>query len=485
MSKSINKIDFINNMAVFQDFSWVDSIKNKDGNNDEFKKINIFYGRNYSGKTTLSRIFRALEIGSISDKYSSAEFQLSFSDGTIATQNALSSHGQLVRVFNEDFVKDNLRFIFDEEQPINSFAILGEDNAKVEKDIEKHETELGSEEEKSGLLGELLGAEEKYTEASKIYKDKFKELEKELRYKAIDRIKGIRYDKRFNDSNYNFTKIQADLKIVTKKTYSPPTDQQVIRYEALLKEESKPEISESLHFNLQYSKILPTARELIEKKIQASDSIQELLHDAALQMWVRQGREYHLNKRDKCAFCGNDLPKDLWEKLEKHFNEESEKHRQALDNLLELIELEQSRVPNLLIINKTDFSSSLNTELDSLEEQLSTQSTIYSENLNTIKEQVEKRKNDIFTIFKLDASESAEDDLNAVRDSYEQIRNDSNKHTDTLSTDQSKASNTLRLYEVFTYKNIINYEEKRDKNIALEKAMNDAEKVRNSVNKKG
>lgn len=220
MSKSINKIDFINNMAVFQDFSWVDSIKNKDGNNDEFKKINIFYGRNYSGKTTLSRIFRALEIGSISDKYSSAEFQLSFSDGTIATQNALSSHGQLVRVFNEDFVKDNLRFIFDEEQPINSFAILGEDNAKVEKDIEKHETELGSEEEKSGLLGELLGAEEKYTEASKIYKDKFKELEKELRYKAIDRIKGIRYDKRFNDSNYNFTKIQADLKIVTKKTYS-------------------------------------------------------------------------------------------------------------------------------------------------------------------------------------------------------------------------------------------------------------------------
>ncbi|MEB3733722.1 AAA family ATPase [Halopseudomonas pachastrellae] len=27
----------------------------------EFKKINILYGRNYSGKTTLSRIFRALE----------------------------------------------------------------------------------------------------------------------------------------------------------------------------------------------------------------------------------------------------------------------------------------------------------------------------------------------------------------------------------------------------------------------------------------
>ena len=153
MSGEVKKIDSIKNMAVFQDFRWASSLRDGGNNIGEFKKINILYGRNYSGKTTLSRIFRALETGSISDKYSSPEFQLTFDGGSTSTQNSLSSHDQVVRVFNEDFVRDNLRFIVDDEQTINSFAILGEDNTKLEAEIEKHEAELGSEEDKSGLLG--------------------------------------------------------------------------------------------------------------------------------------------------------------------------------------------------------------------------------------------------------------------------------------------------------------------------------------------
>lgn len=55
-------------------------------------------------------------------------------------------------ISNETFAKDNLRFIVDDEQIINSFAILGGDNTKFEGEIEKHEAELGNEEIKSGLL---------------------------------------------------------------------------------------------------------------------------------------------------------------------------------------------------------------------------------------------------------------------------------------------------------------------------------------------
>ena len=81
MSDEIKKIDSIKNMAVFQDFHWTSSVRDEGNNVAEFKKINILYGRNYSGKTTLSRIFRAMETGSISDKYASPEFQLSFNGG--------------------------------------------------------------------------------------------------------------------------------------------------------------------------------------------------------------------------------------------------------------------------------------------------------------------------------------------------------------------------------------------------------------------
>lgn len=43
------------NFGSYKNFKW--------GNNlEEFKTINIFYGRNYSGKTTLSRIARSFEL---------------------------------------------------------------------------------------------------------------------------------------------------------------------------------------------------------------------------------------------------------------------------------------------------------------------------------------------------------------------------------------------------------------------------------------
>ena len=136
---------------------------------------------------------------------------MSFDGGSTASQNSLTRHGQVVRVFNEDFVRDNLRFIVDDEQTINSFAILGEDNTELEEEIEKHEAELGSEEDKSGLLGEFLGAEDKFKVAQKEHGDKLSELEGKLRDKANKAGTGIKHNKTFGDANYNVPKIKTDI----------------------------------------------------------------------------------------------------------------------------------------------------------------------------------------------------------------------------------------------------------------------------------
>ena len=484
MSGEITAIDRIKNIAVFKDFSWAISVRDGGNNIAKFKKINILYGRNYSGKTTLSRIFRALETGSISDKYSSPEFQLAFEGGSTASQNSLSNHGQVVRVFNEDFVRDNLRFIVDDEQTINSFAILGEDNTKLEEEIEKHEAELGSEEDKSGLLGEFLSAEENFRNARKDHGNKSSELEGKLRDKANKAGTGIKHNKSFGDANYNVPKIKTDISTITKDIYSPLSDEQVGKFHDLLREEPKSGIPESSTFNLQYSAIDSKTKELIEKKIQASDPIQELLNDAALATWVRTGRGHHQEKRDKCAFCGRDLPEDLWEKLDKHFNQESEELSQALETLLGSIERERSRVPNLLKIKNSDFYSNFTADLDSLAEQLSTLSTSYSQSLDTIKEQVEKRRDDIFVPLEFKTPESVEEDLNAIRDSYEQLRNKSNQFTASLSADQSEARAALRLHEVYTFINDVKYGEECTAIEALNEAMGKAEEAKNTAKEK-
>jgi len=484
MSGHIKKIDSIKSMAVYDDFQWSSSMRDAGKNIAEFKKLNILYGRNYSGKTTLSRIFRALETGTISDKYSSPEFQLSFDGGRIATQRSLRNHGQIVRVFNEDFVRDNLRFIVDDEQTINSFAILGEDNTRLEEEIDKHEAELGSEEDKSGLLGELFGTEEKFKGAKKEHDDKSSELEGKLRDKANKAGTGIKHNKTFGDANYNVPKIKTDISTVTKDTYSPLSDEQVSKFHDLLREEPKSEIPESSTFNLQYSAIVSKAKELIEKKIQASDPIQELLNNAALASWVRTGRGHHQEKRDKCAFCGSDLPENLWVKLDKHFNQESEELRQALENLLGSIELERARVPNLLKIKNSDFYSSFTADLDSLAEQLSTLSESYSQRLDSIKEQIEKRRDDIFTPLEFKTPESIEDALNTVWDSYEELRIASNQLTATLSADQSEARAALRLHEVYTFINDIKYGDERKTIEALNGAMGEANEAKSTAKEK-
>ncbi len=246
------------------------------------------------------------------------------------------------------------------------------------------------------------------------------------------------------------------------------------KYHELIKEEPKNDIKQPPPFNLEYSTIVSNAR----KKIQASTPIQELLNDATLAAWVRDGREHHEGKRDSCAFCGNSLPKKIWEKLDNHFNQESEKLRIALNELIEFIKEEKTRIPKLLQIKHSNFYSKFTSKLEELEEQFSTCSTSYCSALDAIMKQLEKRKDDIFTPLQFNEPASIENDLNRVQNSYENLRIESNEFTVSLSTAQSNARQTLRLHEVFTFITDIKYSEEQKYIEKHKKEMDKAEKIK-------
>lgn len=198
-------------MAVYSDFNWDREVRDKKGNNImSFKKINIIYGRNYSGKTTLSRIIRSLEIGSISDKYINPEFRIEFDEGIKpVTQESYKSHPFEVRVFNEDFIKDNLKFIANPDASINSFAILGDDNIRIEEEIKNLEVENFGADGISGIKGKYT---EKNSEILKYDRERGQidsALNDKLRRKANDDIKANPY---YGDVRYNISKILEDIK---------------------------------------------------------------------------------------------------------------------------------------------------------------------------------------------------------------------------------------------------------------------------------
>ena len=153
--KSIAEID---NFGIFKSFDWDSNLKyqNKQGQDEiyDFKDINILYGRNYSGKTSLSKIIRSLEKQITPPKYDNPNFKIELSDSSIISQNNLSTFTHPIHVYNSDFVKENLKFIHDDSQNIESFSVtLGGDNQETLNRIQELKKELGSNEEisKTGI----------------------------------------------------------------------------------------------------------------------------------------------------------------------------------------------------------------------------------------------------------------------------------------------------------------------------------------------
>ena len=72
----------------------------------DFKKINLIFGWNGTGKTTLSRVFRSFELGEKTEtleRYENCEFQIELDSGILLDQKDFSKNRN-IRVFNKDFI---------------------------------------------------------------------------------------------------------------------------------------------------------------------------------------------------------------------------------------------------------------------------------------------------------------------------------------------------------------------------------------------
>ncbi len=462
MSNEIKRINSIKKMAVFQDFRWESSVRDKDNNVAEFKKINVLYGRNYSGKTILSRILRALETGFISDKFLSTEFQLSFNDGTNVAQNSLSGYGHVVRVFNEDFVRDNLRFISNPDDSIEPFAILGDDNNKIEKEIEALEGEIGSKEEgkETGLYAERTKANLDFGDIKEKYLKATDDLNKQLSSKATDKTIGIKYKpQRFGDQNYNIQKLKTDIGKVQDANFQPSTDEQLAQFEKLISENILQSVPPFHAPGLNVSTLAYETGLLVTKKISESDKIEELVKDAILNRWVKDGRSHHKDKRDNCAFCGNPITDDRWLKLEKHFDEESEQLEENITALIGKIEAEKNKVTSALSIDKDRFYSKFHGRIDELEKVLKDAIGMYEKSMDALTVQLKARKDDILNLKSFEMPDDVSSDLVTAWNSYDEIRSESDTFSNSLSTEQVNARKALRLKEVSDYFVTIRYQE--------------------------
>ena len=458
----IKKINTIGNLAVFKDFDWDHEVRDDKGAIRELNYINIIYGRNYSGKTTLSRILRAMETGQLSDKLENPSFCVTCTDGTQVTQTSLLSHGKTFRVFNEDFVRDNLRFITDPEDSIEPFAILGDDNNKIEKEIEALKVKLGLKQEgkETGLYAQQIKVSAMHTEAKQTHKNAQDILGNQLRLKAIDRVAGIKYKSdRFGNQNYDIRDIKSDIAKVQDPKYRPLTDEELKKIEKLVSEKTLKPISPFQAPNLNLLKLTDETRFLLTKRISESNKIEELVKDAVLNRWVNEGRNHHKDKRDICAFCANPISEDRWKALDKHFDEESEQLKKDINTVIDRIEVEKNTAISALSIHKDHFYSKFHNQLDELERTLKEAVSNYTKALEILISQLRARKEDVLNPKTFIMPHVASDELVAAWESYNNIRTDSDGFSESLNEEQKTAKDALRLKEVSDYITTIGYEQ--------------------------
>lgn len=240
----IKRLD-IANFGSFSGFRWKTAVR--EGQTvSEFRLLNILFGRNYSGKTTLSRIFRSFEVGRMPENYKDLGFEITSGSQTL-TQEHVGSHHLDIRVYNTDFVSENLSFLVDStEGEIKPFAIIGGENKKIEERIREIERELGDVEQKTGKRYELGRIRQDYQNKEKEAENAEKALENKLRRYANDEIKPNRL---FGYPGYDIRAIKKDVENVENEPANILNEIQIKEKQDLLGEEPLPSIYIGVSFN--------------------------------------------------------------------------------------------------------------------------------------------------------------------------------------------------------------------------------------------
>ena len=456
----------IPNFGSFSQFNWKASVKGK-GGVSEFKRLNILFGRNYSGKTTLSRIFRSFEVGELPDNYQNPDFEITTYNQTTLTQQDIGSHSLNIRVYNTDFVNENLSFLTDSvEGEVKPFAIIGSENKEIEEEIRKIEKSLGDAEEKTGKKYELVQRNKAYQEKKREAESAEDALEDKLRQHANKRIKPNRT---YGYPNYHITAIKDDIETIQEKSITILEDLQVSEKQNLLREKPLPSIRIRISFDPSFKTLYQDSAEILAKEIKPSEPIQELLNDSLLQTWVRTGMDYHRDKRSACSFCGQPLPKDLWEKLDAHFNKESFDLENRIKSQIASIESEINSLSKIELPERESFYASVRPSFEDVKEKFNEALSAYKDESNKILRELHGRQKDIFKPRQCPKFKDFSDEIKEHLGKLNDVVKQNNEKTESLSDDQDKARTELRLNDVAVFIRDIAFFDEKQKIAGLKK----------------
>lgn len=281
----------------------------------DFSRFNLIYGWNASGKTTLSRVVGLLEGVGPSRLPSGAYARFGIEGGTLDTRKEIDRTRLHVRVFNRDFIEDNLS---DHHTTAPALLIVGSENIHLRTRIAQLNRR------RDYVANVYRTSKERQDQAQKAREKAATELAS-----SCGTILGVRAFR------------SPDLKRLLPSMVGKEQDH-LLSEEALDLTVSAARSQE--HFGdmrvpfLQAPSRLSSANDIREllRATPKQSALKRLDENKQLNEWVRDGLRFHTHS-STCAFCGNDATQALGA-YAKHFSDEYQKQHAAITSALEKLE---------------------------------------------------------------------------------------------------------------------------------------------------
>lgn len=372
----INRIDRLRHPGVLRDFSWPKAL-------DEFARYNLIYGWNGSGKTTISKLFRALELRA--EPEGDAALVL---DGQKVDGSRFSEASLPIRVFNRDFVSESVFPVGGGD--VAPIFVLGRESAEKQTEVERWKSERAQK-------NETLGAE----------KSQRSQAENKLDKHCIDQATVIREALRSSGNNpyTNYDKRRyrqrADRIIADGDKDSLLLSEE--DHERLLSQNRatpKNKIDKVQYQIPDIEQYQNTASQLLGATV-VSSAIAALKDDPELASWTRQGLGLHQERKaENCLFCEQPLPDKRIADLEAHFSAEYEDFLRRLHEQIARLKTELQKIESVELPNEAQFYEDLTTEWNAARGAFDNAKTNIARGLFGVIEALEEKKKKPFDVIR-------------------------------------------------------------------------------------
>ena len=300
--------------------------------------------------------------------YPDASFEIAFADGSVYSESNFPNK-LAIRVFNTDFIADNLKWNEDKDE-VNPIFLLGTINIELQKELADERAKLLKAKNDLKTL-----ADNKQNEEIRIASgltNKAREIKNEL-------------------SLPNFTKVHFEpdvSKVVMPNITNLLSPESVQKLIATYKSTDKRDNIALLTVLIPNVNQISTTTHNVLKTTVTAKIIERLRNNPELNEWVKVGKGLHIDQ-EKCQFCGNTLPADLLSNLGAHFSQDYE---DLLSNIGNQISKNRNTILRIPLPDSANFYSEIQAEYIKAKRIIEDEMKKLNVNIEQANELLEKKK---------------------------------------------------------------------------------------------